>query len=153
MGVCRTVVRISAFLLGATISAVAPAPSEARLASDDVWLVAGGDLADTHGTPLERRIHPGNAGSLAPKWIFTTTNDVSATPTVERDALYVPDWGGMLYRLDARTGTAVWSRKLSDFTGNQNSLTRSSPAITDHTIIVGDEASGTVMAVDKATGQ
>lgn len=129
------------------------ARAQAWLAADGEWRTAGGTLADTHGTPLAWQIRPGNAATLRQKWVFTTTGDVSATPTVEGMAVYVPDWGGVLYRLDAGTGNPVWSRRLSDYTGNPNSLTRNSPAITQRTIIVGDEASATVMAIDKATGQ
>jgi polyvinyl alcohol dehydrogenase (cytochrome) len=150
MAICRLV----AVLLGLATAAVpASAFAQAWLAGDGEWRVAGGNLADTHGSPLVWQIGPANAAALAPKWVFKTAGDVSATPTVEGGALYVPDWGGMLYRLDSATGTPVWSHKLSDYTGNPNSLTRSSPAIAQRTIIVGDEASGTVLAIDKATGQ
>jgi len=128
------------------------AHAQAWLTSDGAWQVAGGNLADTHSSPLVWQIRPGNAANLKQKWVFTTTNDVSATPTVEGTAVYVPDWGGMLYRIDSTTGNPVWSRKLSDYTGKSNSLSRNSPAITPHTIILGDMASATIMAIDKATG-
>ena len=152
MVVSRAVVLSAGLLLGVMIGATGPARAQSDLAYDRAWLVAGGNLGDTHGSAFNGPIRPGNAGSLATKWSFTTTGDVSATPTVENGAVYVPDWGGMLYRLDAATGTLVWSHKLSDYTGNTRSLSRSSPAVTPHSIIVGDEASGTVIAVDKTSG-
>jgi polyvinyl alcohol dehydrogenase (cytochrome) len=130
----------------------ASASAQAWLAADGDWRVAGGNLADTHASPLVWQIRPTNAANLQQKWVFTTTNDVSATPTVEGTAVYVPDWGGMLYRIDSTTGTAVWSRKMSDYTGKTGSLSRNSPAITQRTIIVGDMASATIMAIDKTTG-
>ena len=34
------------------------------------------------------------------KWEFTTTGDVSATPAVDGDTVYFPDWGGQLYAVD-----------------------------------------------------
>jgi len=145
--------RLGIFVLCALMSLLPRSgQAQAWLADDGAWRVAGGNLADTHAAPLVWQIQPGNAANLAQKWVFTTTNDVSATPTVEGTAVYVPDWGGMLYRIDATTGTAVWSRKMSDYPGKSTSLSRNSPAITQRTIIVGDMASATVMAIDKATG-
>ena len=147
------VYRLVGALFGLVVAALpASAFAQAWLAADGDWRVAGGNLADTHASPLAWQIRPGNAVNLTQKWVFTTTNDVSATPTVEGTAVYVPDWGGMLYRIDSTTGTAVWSRKMSDYTGKANSLSRNSPAITQRTIIVGDMATATVMAIDKATG-
>jgi polyvinyl alcohol dehydrogenase (cytochrome) len=148
MAICRWVA-IFLFLLGAVPTG---ARAQAWLTTDGSWPTAGGNLGDTHSSPLVWQIRPANAPNLKQKWVFTTAGDVSATPTVEGTALYVPDWGGMLYRIDTTTGNAVWSRKMSDYSGNPNSLSRNSPAIAQRTIVLGDEASGTVMAIDKATG-
>jgi polyvinyl alcohol dehydrogenase (cytochrome) len=140
----------AAFLIAGRSDAVTP--DWGVITGVNSWLVAGGNLADTHSDLLVPEIPPQQAGQLAQKWVFTTTGDVSATPTLEPGALYVPDWGGMIYRLDPATGQKIWAEKLSTYTGNPNSLTRSSPAITEKYIIVGDEASGTIIAIDKTTG-
>lgn len=141
-----------ALLLLAAIALPGTAFAQAWLTADGAWRVAGGNLADTHGSPLVWQIRPDNAAMLTQKWVFTTTGDVSATPTVEGNAVYVPDWGGMLYRLDGTSGNPVWSRKMSDYSGKSTSLSRNSPAIAQRTIIVGDMATATVMAIDKGTG-
>ena len=65
----------------------------------------------------------------------------------------MPDWGGTLYSVDTQSGKPNWQAKLSDYTGNANSVTRNTPAISGKSIIVGDQASGTVMAIDKKTGK
>jgi polyvinyl alcohol dehydrogenase (cytochrome) len=150
MAVYRSVVGILLLLWVYLIATTAL--GQAWLAPGGDWLVAGGNPADTHASPLVWQIGPANAPNLKQKWVFTTTGDVSATPTVEGTSVYVPDWGGMLYRIDSTTGTAVWSHKMSDYTGNPNSLSRNSPAITPQLIIVGDEGAGTILAIDKATG-
>ena len=118
----------------------------------DDWKVYGGNLHNTHSSFFERKINTRNAGRLSVKWIFTTGGDVSATPTIEGRALYVPDSGGNLFKLDTRDGSVIWTTRISDYTGNSASYSRNSPAITKHKIILGDQASGTVMAVDKYTG-
>jgi polyvinyl alcohol dehydrogenase (cytochrome) len=143
-------------LLAGRSDAVTPdgavTPDWGVVSAANSWLVAGGNLADTHSNPTATEIPPAEAAKLTQKWVFTTSNDVSATPTLEPGALYVPDWGGWIYRLDPATGQKVWAAKLSTYTGNANSLTRSSPAVTEKYLIVGDEASGTVIAIDKNTG-
>jgi polyvinyl alcohol dehydrogenase (cytochrome) len=116
------------------------------------WRFWGGNLHNTHSSFVERRISPKNASQLALKWVFTTGGDVTATPTVEGDALYVPDFAGNLYKIDATTGTAIWSTTISAYTGNAKSFSRNSPAIVGNKIILGDQVSATVFAIDKDTG-
>lgn len=119
------------------------------------WPFAGGGLQNTRSNPFEFELNPWTVGSLKTKWVFNTTGDVSATPTVDDVNVYIPDWGGYLYAINKSTGRAVWSRKISDYTGNPNSMSRTSPAIYNDTIIVGDSAagaSGAVIAINKLTG-
>lgn len=122
-------------------------------ATRNAWENAGGGYLNSRSAPAEWRITPLNAPKLRTAWTFTTRGDVSATPTVQGSALYVPDWAGQLYRIDTDLGTAVWQVKLSDYTGNANSLSRNSPAIAKDRLLLGDQASGTVIAVDKRSGK
>src|SRR3954471_24718581 len=57
-------------------------------------------------------IDASNVAKLKPKWTFTTHGDVSARASVASGGVFFPDWGGYLYRLNARTGTPVWSKNL-----------------------------------------
>ncbi len=125
----------------------------APFATHTLWDSAGGGFLNTRFAPGEWQINPFNAANLKIAWTFATQGDVSATPTVQGKALYVPDWGGELYRIDTDLGTAVWQVKLSDYTGIAGSLSRNSPAIARDRILVGDQASGTVLAIDKETGK
>ncbi|MDY4338554.1 MULTISPECIES: PQQ-binding-like beta-propeller repeat protein [Xanthomonas] len=122
-------------------------------ATHSLWDSAGGGFLNTRFAPGEWQITPFNAARLKTAWTFTTQGDVSATPTVQGTALYVPDWGGQLYRIDTDLGKAVWQVKLADYTGIAGSLSRNSPAIARDSVLVGDQASGTVLAIDKATGK
>ena len=61
------------------------------------WRIAGQNLSNTRSQPAEHSISPANVSGLTPKWVFTTGGDVSATPTVDGDAVYFPDWGGNLF--------------------------------------------------------
>ncbi len=122
------------------------------IGGDHAWPFWGGNVENTHGSASEHAITAENASQLRQKWVFTTAGDVSATPTVEGGSVYVPDWGGYIYRIDAKTGKPIWSHKVSEYTGIAASFTRNSPAIGPTQIIFGDQKSGYLIAVDKATG-
>ncbi|HJZ28784.1 MAG TPA: PQQ-binding-like beta-propeller repeat protein, partial [Streptosporangiaceae bacterium] len=57
------------------------------------WSMAGQNIADTHFQAAEHEISPANAGRLALRWTLTTAGAISATPTVDDGAVYVPDYG------------------------------------------------------------
>jgi polyvinyl alcohol dehydrogenase (cytochrome) len=116
------------------------------------WPTAGHDLSDTRSNPDENTIGPENAARLSTKWTFTTHGDVSATATVVDGAVYFPDWGGYLYKLDAATGSTIWSRKVSDYTGIPGDVARTSPAVAGGTVYIGDQNGAHLIAVDAATG-
>ena len=123
------------------------------------WRVSGHDLADSRSQPAEGRIGPANVHSLAEKWVFTTGGNVSATPTVAGDTVFVPDSAGNLYAINKNTGQLIWSHQISDYDASAGAIARTSPAIHGKDIIVGDQEAnflsddGTnIMAVDRKTG-
>src|SRR4030095_9227166 len=81
------------------------------------WRMAGQDLGNTWSQPAEHLIGPNNVKGLSPKWMFTTGGDVSATPTVDGDAVYFPDWAGNLFAVKKDSGHLIWSHKISEYDG------------------------------------
>src|SRR5712671_1217728 len=79
-----------------------------------VWLSAGQNLDNTRFNAAEETISPANVSRLAVKWMFQTAGDVSATPAVDRQHVYFPDWGGKLYALDRDTGRVVWTKRIAE---------------------------------------
>jgi polyvinyl alcohol dehydrogenase (cytochrome) len=123
------------------------------------WPVAGQGATNLRSQPAEAYLGTANAGSLIPKWIFTTSGDVSATPTVGTTAVFVPDWDGNLFAIDLATGAQLWSHQISEYDGYAGAVTRVSPALYNNSIIIGDSEStgaphnGTnVIAVNQQTG-
>src|ERR1041384_4183700 len=116
------------------------------------WHFAGPDLHNTRSAPAEQILGPRNVANLAPRWVFTTHGNVSATPSVQGDALYVPDWGGYLFKINAHTGQQVWAHQISEYDGIPGALSRTTPAIADGKLIIGDQNGANVMAIDKTTG-
>jgi polyvinyl alcohol dehydrogenase (cytochrome) len=113
------------------------------------WASAGQNNHNTHNSATENIINPANAHSLAPKWAFTTAGDVSATPTVVNGTVYVPDWGGKLWAINAGTGKAVWSNTIESYNGIPGDVSRTSPAYWAGELVIGTGAQ-TITALDGA---
>jgi polyvinyl alcohol dehydrogenase (cytochrome) len=117
-------------------------------------------LGNLRYQPAEHTISVRNAGRLAPKWVFTTAGDVSATPTYQSHTVYFPDWAGNLYAVNADTGRLLWSHAVSAYNGQPSAMSRVSPAIYGGELIIGDNVSQAiqhngahVMGVDRKTGR
>jgi polyvinyl alcohol dehydrogenase (cytochrome) len=123
------------------------------------WRIAGQNLSNSWSQPAEHSISPANVNGLTPKWVFTTGGDVSATPTVDGDAVYFPDWGGNLFAVKKDSGRLIWSQKISDYDGVNGAISRVSPAVDGNQVIIGDILNGkqvhngaNVISVDRETG-
>jgi polyvinyl alcohol dehydrogenase (cytochrome) len=116
------------------------------------WNMIGHDSANSRNQPFETTIGPANASRLAPKWIAQMAGDVSATPAVVDGAVYVPDWGGMLWKLDAETGAVIWSHRVDDYTGVPGDLSRSSPVLAGDTLVISGLRPPDVLGIDAKTG-
>jgi len=156
----RNVSLLTAALIGVVLLAVA---LSAQIGSPGSragqWRIAGQNLDNTWNQPAEHLISPANVKDLSPKWVFTTGGDVSATPTVDGDAVYFPDWGGNLFAVKKQSGDLIWSRKISDYNGVAGSISRVSPAVDGDQLIIGDILSPTqahdganVISVDRNKG-
>src|SRR5579863_1611691 len=106
-----------------------------------LWMMAGNDLSNSRSQPAESRSGTSNVGSLTTKWVFQTGGDVSATPAVGPDAIYVPDWAGGLYAIRKDNGERIWAFPISQYTGAAKPYSRVTPALHGTDIIIGDIAS------------
>jgi polyvinyl alcohol dehydrogenase (cytochrome) len=149
----RDISRVTVSILPILIVSALPLSAQTSFDQFDTWPFWGGNISNTHSNPFEHTLTTKNVSQLKPKWTFTTGGDVSATPTVDSESVYVPDWAGNLFKINRQTGEAIWSHKISEYTGISGSLSRNSPAIVGNLLVFGDQASATVMAVDKRTGR
>lgn len=123
---CRRAGRpITPWLLAAA-ALLAPA---AALADGTSWRMGGHDRLNTRHQADERRISPANVARLAPRWVLATDGDISATPAVADGVLYVPDFAGYLYKIDARSGAVIWKVRLP-------AVSRGTPAVVGSRLIV-----------------
>src|SRR5712671_1798937 len=148
-------VSVSILLLVAGLTAQSQSPES----KSGHWPIAGQNLSNTWSQPNEHSISPANVKGLTPKWVFTTGGDVSATPTVDADAVYFPDWAGNLFAVKKDSGKLIWSHKISDYDGVDGAISRVSPAADGNQLIIGDIQSGkkvhngaNVISVDRESG-
>lgn len=121
--------------------------------SSGLWLTAGQNLNNTRHPSNETKINPVTVSKLSIKWVFITGGDVSATPAVDEEAIYVPDWGGNIFKIDMKSGVEIWSRQISDYTGIPNDLSRTTPAVYKDKLIFGNQVGGAhLIAVSKESG-
>src|SRR5258705_2464379 len=146
---------MSVLLLVSALSA----QSQSDRSRSGQWRIAGQNLNNTWNQPAEHSIDPANVKNLSPKWVFTTGGDVSATPTVDGDAVYFPDWGGNLFAVKRNSGQLIWPRKISEYDGVDGAVSRGSPALDGDQVIIGDilnskevHSGANVIAVDRQTG-
>lgn len=131
--------------------------SHAIAQSNALWLTGGQNPSNTRNASTEHKISVDNAGTLTPKWVFTTDGDVSATPAVDGQYVYFPDWAGNLYKLNANTGAQVWKKQIKSYTGQDRGLARATPAIAGNTLILGTQLGfpfigAWVLGINKITG-
>jgi polyvinyl alcohol dehydrogenase (cytochrome) len=129
------------------------------LASDGVgagpdWATYGYDSANTRNQPFEHDISTANVSQLAPKWIATTTGDVSATPAVVAGAVYFGDFGGTVWKLDANTGSVIWKDSIPTITGITGDYARTSPSVdvAGNVVVVGTNKTPLLLGLDTTTG-
>jgi polyvinyl alcohol dehydrogenase (cytochrome) len=144
--------RLGGSVLAVAALAVALPIVGAVAAGSASWPSGGHDVSNTHSNPAESKLNPHNVKKLAVKWTYTTHGDVSAIPAVVAGAVYFPDWGGYLNKVDAATGAPIWSRPISDYDGITGSVSRASPAVVGNTVYLGDQNGGHLSAVNATTG-
>jgi polyvinyl alcohol dehydrogenase (cytochrome) len=149
-----------AIVVSAVALAALSAHTSAFAGQGSEWNTSGGDRQNTRSQSSEHMLSVANVGGLQVKWSVTTHGDVSATPAVDGDTVYVPDWAGYVYAIDKLTGAVKWTVKLADITGVPGDKARVTPAVTDDQIIFGTQGAilagggpgGKIVALEKATG-
>jgi polyvinyl alcohol dehydrogenase (cytochrome) len=133
-------------------AAAAPAKAAEPNAASVNWPMGGRDYANTRSNPAETAISPANVERLAVKWTFTSHGDVSATAAVVDGAVYVPDWGGYLTKVDARNGKPIWQTTIAGYTGLAGDVSRTSPVVDDGVVYVASLHGARLIAVSAETG-
>lgn len=116
----------------------------------DDWPMFGQNLQNT--AAAGKSASKIQASKLAPKWVFTAKGEISARAAVVNGVVYVPDWGGYLWALNAASGAVIWSHALTDYGLPAPTNSRTSPAVVDGVVYLGTQEGAWLLAVDAATG-
>lgn len=121
-----------------------------------LWRFAGHDLSNTRDASTESKIDAANVATVTEQWALATGGEMSATPAVDGSAVYVPDWGGNLSKVDKSTGQVVWSLNIGAADGVSGDVATVTPAIYEGVLYLGaygaSESGAHVLAVDAGTG-
>ncbi len=125
-------------LLAASTCAVTPACAQGVTS----WPSSGFDVHNTHWNSFESTLNTANVSGLVKQWAFTTQNDVSAVPSVDSssNSVYFPDWSGNLYKLNANTGSIIWSHTMTYYGLPAGLISRSTPTLDGNLVIFGASA-------------
>jgi polyvinyl alcohol dehydrogenase (cytochrome) len=129
---------LSALICAILLVSAPSSQSQSNVSPSGQWPIAGQNLSNSWSQPEEHSISPTNVNGLRQKWVFTTGGDVTATPTVDGDAVYFPDWAGNLFAVEKESGKLIWSHKISDYDGVAGAISRVSPAVEGNQVIIGD---------------
>jgi polyvinyl alcohol dehydrogenase (cytochrome) len=159
---------------GTSASADAGAPVTTCGAESTDWPMWGHNVCNTASPANAGGLSKDNVANLKVKWSFPPqgvqlNGDVSATPAVVGGAVYFPDWGHFIWKVDASTGQPIWAKNINDLmASNPNGSTlpdfysRTTPLVYGNTVIVGTlrslgqvsspGPSAFLLALDKDTG-
>lgn len=150
-----------ASLSAAIAVAAAPAAATAASTPSSQWPMFGQN--DNNTAAGSTSITTGSVGALKPKWIVTTSGDVSARAAIVNKVAYVPDWGGNVYAINASNGKLIWSKNiLTDYFGGSvpghpgvaKVVSRTSPFVdtSSNTVYLGTQTGAYLLAIDATSG-
>ncbi|KAI5066203.1 hypothetical protein GOP47_0018827 [Adiantum capillus-veneris] len=116
------------------------------------WINHGGGMLN-HRSSLGHGHHI-NATSVARlklKWKMETGFDVSATPSIAGRFVYFPGWDGNLYAIDGDSGEVLWKKNLTSIVG-RSTLSRTTPVVYKHLLLVGLYGPSVVLAFNRHCG-
>ena len=73
------------------------------------WAMWGHDLTASYTQPCETAISTETVDDLGQAWFFATDDVVTASPAVVDGTVYVGDWSGRFYAIDAESGEPRWT--------------------------------------------
>ncbi len=151
----RSIIAVVSLVL---IGICAKLPVAQSQSNGSSWPLAGQNLHNTRNQSQETKISRQNVSQLQIKWQKSINANIHATPAVEGGFLYIPDSKGNLYKLDAKTGDTVWQKKISNYTGIEGDISRTTPVVTENSLIFGKQSpresmGAWMLSVGKKTGR
>src|SRR5687768_3307959 len=130
--------------LARSFLALAAGPSALRPAGASADSPVPGEMPMARGNPARTGEHPGPGPVATPAvlWRFAVNAPIHSSPTIAHGRVFVGSDDGVLFGIDAGSGTATWAVELGD-------RLRGTPALHGGLVYA---ANGPLHVVDAATG-
>jgi polyvinyl alcohol dehydrogenase (cytochrome) len=117
----------------------------------------GQNLSNT-ATGADDGISTTNVANLKLHWVATLGGDISARAAVVDGVVYVPDWDGNIWAINAHNGKTIWSHSLAYYGLAAGTVSRTSPAVANGLVYIGTQyntsgPTGWLLAINAATGE
>ena len=142
----QTLTRLLTLSLLGSVPLLAPLASAQSMSAQDMTFM---NIHSSSSTGINAQ----NVSGLKLSWSFAPGAEVSATPLTDGNSVFVADWDGNAYAINAKTGRPLWKTKLETpvkmwpwhgFAGTG--------ALSDNAYIVAS-VEGYAFALDKLTGK
>ncbi|MEH1912056.1 MAG: PQQ-binding-like beta-propeller repeat protein [Nostoc sp.] len=153
---CKQALGIVTLALVFIMPTISSSAKESPCRSDNQWRLGGQNLNNTRYQADEKYLNPKNVKHLSPKWVFSASGELSATPAVVDKTVYIPDWGGNFFKIDAQTGTQIWAYSIASYINDPSipkAVSRTNPAVNGNKVIIGSQENAFLIAVNKDTGK
>jgi len=149
--VLRRLIVAAAVLAAFTV----PAARAGTTSPDCNWSMFGRDAGRSFATADGcSTVSPTSVPTMVPRWYFHGADAVSASPAIVDGHVYIGDWAGNFYSLDAATGATDWTFVVTDTSPIGFGRIVSSAAVVDvggrRVVVFGGGA--TLYALDAADG-
>ena len=141
--------KFGAWTAAALCLALAPTARADEAAS---WPMFGQSPSNLASQPAETRLSTATVAGLTTAWTLTAAGNVSARPAIVNGVAYLPDWGGKLWALNAKTGAVIWSHAITDYGFPAGPFSRTSPAVDNGVLFIGTRPGAYLLAINAATG-
>ncbi|NMA97652.1 MAG: PQQ-binding-like beta-propeller repeat protein [Phyllobacteriaceae bacterium] len=117
------------------------------------WASSNGDVINSRHAADEVAISTQTVPRLRPDHVLVSDGSNWSTPVVVGETFFFTDDAGSLTCADRQSGKVLWSRKIAEYNGIENSNARTSVVVTDDLVIVGDRAGANLIAAKRTTGE
>lgn len=132
--------------------------------SNGNWLGWGANVYNNRLAAPDAVVDAANVASLHPVCQKAYSVGVSATPLVVDGIVYYPTWSGLLVALDYKKCEVLWQTNITEISLAYkpvptqllqvvNTVSRTTPMLSDNVLILGTQANALLLAVDKRNGK
>ena len=134
---------------GGPWQAAVPSPTPPGIIGDpgaSEWTQHGFDIHNSAYNFREQRVTASSSHRLQTRWVFPVNEAVVSTPAYVDGVVYFGSWEGIIYALDAESGTEIWRYDARAPVGEESAWTtrgigiRGGLNVNDGRVYVGDTA-------------